>query len=87
MQFKPQRVHNFHNRCEFGVAIGRERFVEALAPKACVMRDLCHALCASNVTERGGDERGVAFFECGFNVSRDVFLGFEVFGGIPYGGF
>ena len=78
MQPKPQRTNHFHNRCKFGVTFWGQRFVKALVSEPRVACNLRYAFGAGDVAQRRGDEGRVTFFKRGFEIRRNVFLGFKV---------
>jgi len=86
MQLDAQGADDLHDGRELGIAIGTERFVQALTRQAGVARELAHALGAGDIAQRGTDQAAVArvFLQAGVEIKRDVFITFEMFYDIPF---
>ena len=80
-------VHDFQHGPETRIAILRECLVQAIAGDSGFLRELNHAVGASDIAERCGKERRIIgrFLEAGSKIRDHVCLGLQVIGGIPSG--
>lgn len=85
MQLQSERLNDFQDRGEAGVAVSGQSFVKAFSAKSGIVRKLSHAARTGYVSKRFGDKSGIiaSLFQAGFEVKCYVFLSFEVFDAIP----
>ena len=83
MQLKVKSADNPQNSGELWVARRGQSLVETLPAQARLACELRHAFGASNVSQRGSEKRGVAFFERSFEIGCHVFIRLEMLSGIP----
>src|SRR3977135_4319167 len=82
-QAQAERPQDFSHRRELGIAAGRERLVQVGPTEPGGARQLGHAFCARNVSQRRFEQVGVAIFEYRIEIGGDVFLRLQLLGGTP----
>jgi hypothetical protein len=72
VQAQTKGPHDFQDRSEFRIAVGRQRPIKAFSADTSLSRKLAHAFGAGDIAKRLGDDAMITVFQGSLEVSGDV---------------